>query len=317
MTRYAIGVDGGGTRTRALLLECAPRGADASAGGQRESDARVLARAEGRAAVASATEPGAAASAVADVCRDVARTAGVELPVDVVWAGLAGAGREAARSAVEAELGGAGVARTVRVGTDALAAFQDAFGDGPGILLVAGTGSIAWGRAEDGREGRVGGWGHRIGDEGSGYAIGVEALRQVARDADGRRRATGLRDAILAHLDLSGVDDLVPWSAGAQRGEVAALTPVVAAVAAAGDAVAREILDRAVEELERHVLAMVEKLGPWETAPAVALAGGLLGPGGALRPSLEAALTRDRVRLLERELDPAMGAGRLACAVAT
>jgi N-acetylglucosamine kinase-like BadF-type ATPase len=307
MSRYVIGVDGGGTRTGAVLLEV-----DAADPRQ----AKELARTEGRSAVADATEPGRAASAVADVCRDVTRLAGVEPPVDVVWAGLAGAGREAARSAVELELGRAGVARVARVGTDVLAAFQDAFGDGPGVLLVAGTGSIAWGRAEDGREGRVGGWGHHIGDEGSGYAIGVEALRRVARDADGRGPATNLRTIILTHLGLDVVDDLVPWSATVPRAQVAALALLVVAAAAGGDAAAREILDHAVEELERHVLAILENLGPWASAPTVALAGGLLRPGRAVRSSLEAALARDRVRLLDRELDPAMGAGRLACAVA-
>ncbi|MCG6989874.1 MAG: hypothetical protein LJF06_17075 [Gemmatimonadetes bacterium] len=308
MSRYVIGVDGGGTRTGAVLLEV-----DA---GDPER-AKELARTEGRSAVADATEPGRAASAVADACRDVARLAEVDLPVDVVWAGLAGAGREAARSAVELELGRTGVARVARVGTDVLAAFQDAFGDGPGVLLVAGTGSIAWGRAEDGREGRVGGWGHHIGDEGSGYAIGVEALRRVARDADGRGPATNLRTVILAHLDLEVADDLVPWFSTVPRAQVAALAPLVAAAASEGDAAAREILDHAVEELERHVLAVLENLGPWERTPTVALAGGLLRPGRTVRSSLEAALARDRVRLLERELDPAMGAGRLACAVAT
>jgi glucosamine kinase len=302
MKRRVIGVDGGGTRTRAVLLD---------------GDERVLARTEGRSAVADAADPGRAASAVADVCRDVARLAEVELPVAVVWAGLAGAGRESARSAVELELGRTGVARVARVGTDVLAAFQDAFGDGPGVLLIAGTGSIAWGRAEDGREGRVGGWGPHIGDEGSGYAIGVEALRRVAMNADGRGPATGLRGVILAHLDLSVIDDLVHWSASVPRAQVAALAPVVAAAAASGDTVAREILDHAVEELERHVITILEHLGPWRTAPTVALGGGLLRPGRALRASLEAALARDRVRLLERELDPAMGAGRLACAVET
>lgn len=308
MSRYVIGVDGGGTRTRAVLLEV---------DGEGPEQVNEVARTEGRSAVADATEPGRAASAVADACRDVARLAGVDLPVDVVWAGLAGAGREAARSAVELELGRTGVARVARVGTDVLAAFQDAFGDGPGVLLVAGTGSIAWGRAEDGREGRVGGWGHHIGDEGSGYAIGVEALRRVARDADGRGPATNLRAVVLAHLDLEVVDDLVPWFATVPRAQVAALAPLVAAAASEGDAAAREILDHAVEELERHVLAVLENLGPWEVAPTVALAGGLLRPGRAVRSSLEAALARDRVRLLERELDPARGAGRLACAVAT
>jgi glucosamine kinase len=300
MSRYVIGVDGGGTRTRAVVLD---RG---------ETE---IARAEGDAAVADAAVPALAASAVAAVCGTAARAAGVALPVDVVWAGLAGAGREAARSAVEAELGRKGVARVTRVGTDVLAAFHDAFADGPGVLLIAGTGSIAWGRGEDGSEGRVGGWGRHIGDEGSAYAIGVEALRRVAKNADGRAPETALREAILTHLELAEVEDLVQWTGAVERAKVAALAPVVAAAATAGDAAAREIIDHAVVELERHVLAVLENLGPWSTPPQVALAGGLLRPGRALRAPMEETLARHGLHVLEREIDPAMGAGRLACAI--
>jgi len=300
MSRYVIGVDGGGTRTRAVVLD---------------EDGNDLGRAEGDAAVADAVDPVPATRAVAAVCGAAARVAEIALPVDAVWAGLAGAGRETARSAVEVELGRTGVARVARVGTDVFAAFHDAFGEGPGVLLIAGTGSIAWGRAEDGREGRVGGWGHHVGDEGSGYAIGTDALRRVTKTADGRAPETTLRESILSHLELSGVDELVQWKATARRANVAALAPVVAANAAAGDAAAREIIDDAVNELERHVLAVLENLGPWQAPPRVALAGGLLQPGRALRAPMEAALARQGVPLLEREIDPAMGAGRLACAI--
>jgi glucosamine kinase len=300
MSRYVIGVDGGGTRTRAVVLD---------------RDGTEIARAEGDAAVADAAAPAPAADAVAAVSSAAARAAGIDLPVDVVWAGLAGAGRETARSAVEVELGRAGVARVTRVGTDVVAAFHDAFADGPGVLLIAGTGSIAWGRAEDGREGRVGGWGRHIGDEGSAYAIGMDALRRIAKNADGRAPETTLRDAVLSRLALPGVDDLVQWTGTAERANVAALAPVVAAAATKGDAAAREIIDRAVDELERHVLAVLENLGPWRRPPQVALAGGLLRPGRALRAPVEAALARLGVPVLEREIDPAMGAGRLACAI--
>lgn len=300
MTGFAVGVDGGGTRTRAVVLD---------------EVGSCVGRAEGDAAAADAVDPGPAAEAVAGVCRTAARAAGIELPVDALWAGLAGAGREAARSAVEAALGHTGVARVVHVGTDVEAAFHDAFPKGPGVLLIAGTGSIAWGRAENGREGRAGGWGHHIGDEGSGYAIGLDALRAVVRDADGRGPKTALSEAILEHLGVSAADDLVRWTAAAQRADLAALAPVVATVATAGDAAAREIVEHAVEELAHDVLAVLEKLGPWRVLPHVALAGGLLRAGRSLRKPLEAALARHGVPLLEREIDPAMGAGRLACEI--
>lgn len=299
MSRFVVGVDGGGTHTRAVVLD---------------ADGSELGRADGGAAMADARNPGEAAGAVAEACAEALGRAGLSLPADALWAGLTGAGREASRSAVELELERLGVAKDVHVGTDVGAAFHDAFGDGPGILMISGTGSIAWGRAEDGREGRVGGWGHHIGDEGSGWAIGLEALRLVARQADGRSGRTRLQGAVLEFLHLAAVDDLIPWAGAATKTRVAALAPVVAAAAAAGDAAAGEILVQAVADLEAHVLAVHERLGPWSTPPRVALSGGLLRPGRPLRRPLEEALAPHRLHPLERDLDPALGAARLALA---
>lgn len=299
MRRVVVGVDCGGTRARAVVLD----------------DAGVeLARGEGPGAVAHAGEPTVAAGAVAAVCREAAAGAGETLPVDVIWAGVTGAGREASRAAVETELTRAGVARAVHVGTDVEAAFHDAFANGPGVLLVAGTGSIAYGRAEDGREGRAGGWGHLFGDEGSAYAIGIEALRRVARATDGRGPGTALVEGVLGHLGLASVDDVVTWMGDASKGAVAALATVVADVGAAGDTAAGEILARAVEELEGQVRTILGRLGPWSRRPRVALAGGLLGPGRALRAPLVRSLERQDVDVLEREPDAALGAARLALA---
>lgn len=329
MTRLVVGVDGGGTRTRAVVLD---------------GDGRELGRAEGSGAIADALNPGPPAAAVAQVCRAALEVAGGGVPAHALWAGLSGAGREEARAAVEEELLRAGVAGRVRVGTDIGAAFHDAFGDGPGILLVAGTGSIAWGRAEDGREARAGGWGHHLGDEGSAYALGAAALREVAWQADGRAPRTGLGDAILLALGLARVEDLIPWAASATKGEVAALAPVVARAAAgdpvggdptagdpaagdpaaadpaagdpaAGDPAAVAILARAAADLDAHVAALLDALAPWSRPSAVALTGGLLQPGGPLRAPLEEALARRGLGLATREPDPALGAARLALGV--
>ncbi len=299
MARCVVGVDGGGTHTRAVVLD---------------AQGRELGRADGRAAVADPRSAGAAAAAVAETCASAVGAAGRALPVDAVYAALTGAGREAARTAVELELGRLGVAARVHVGTDASAAFHDAFGNGPGILVISGTGSIAWGRSDDGRETRAGGWGLHVGDEGSGFTIGSQAMRRVSRQDDGRAPRTGLHGAILDFLGLGGVDDLVIWAGGASKGDVASLAKVVSAEAATGDAQAAEILAQAVRDLEAHVLAILEKLGPWRQPPSVALMGGLLNPGRPLREPLAAALARHRLPLVERPLDPALGAARLALA---
>jgi N-acetylglucosamine kinase-like BadF-type ATPase len=292
---FVIGVDGGGSRTRAVALDAA--GVE-------------LARAEGGSAVAGS--PDKAAGAVAEVCRQVAGLAGRSLPAQVVWAGLSGAGRESARSAAERALEETGVAVRAWVGTDVHAAFHDVFPEGPGILLIAGTGSIAWARSEDGREDRVGGWGPRIGDEGSGYAIGVEVLRRVARHADGRAQATALSGLVRNHLELGRVEDLAGWAARASRAQIAELAPLAAAAAAGGDEAAGQIMKDAIEALRAHIVAILERMGPWSRAPELALAGGLIRPGGALRDALEGALSSNRLRTMTRDPDAARGAARLA-----
>lgn len=300
MSPYFAGVDGGGSKTRAVIVD---------------ADGTEVGRAVGGPAIADAANPEAAANSVMRVVTAAVERAQLPLPVTALVAGLSGAGREASRSAVELELERMGLAETTRVATDVSVAFQDAFADGPGILLIAGTGSIAWGRAEDGREGRVGGWGHHIGDEGSGYSIGLDALRRVARHADGRAPETNLRNAILAHLGEHSTDGLIQWASGATKGEVAALAPVVGAAAASGDSVAGEILVHAVEELEGHVLAILTNMGPWARPPELALAGGLLMPGGTLRESLTTVLAKHRLQPLDRVLDGARGAAQEAMAL--
>lgn len=301
MSRWMVGVDGGASRTRAVVVD---------------AEMRELGRAEGPAAAVDARHPERAAEVVERVMTEAVRRAEVTFPAAGLYAALAGAGRETARVAVELALTELRVARAVRVGTDVEAAFEDAFGDQPGILVMSGTGSVALGRSERGRVARVGGWGSLLGDEGSGYAVGLEGLRRIVRDIDGRGPETRLRDAVMAELGLVEVPELVVWAHDATKGDIAGLVPVVSESAGQGDAVAGEILVSAVEELEGHVLTMLTTLGPWTGRPRVALGGGLLDPDGPLRRGMEAVLARHRISLVARRLRPTLGAARLAIRLA-
>jgi glucosamine kinase len=180
------------------------------------------------------------------------------------------------------------------------------------LLLVAGTGSIAWGRGEDGREARVGGWGGLLGDEGSGYDIGLRALRAVVRAADGRGPPTELRDRLLGEIGLDAPEALIRWAAGAGKASVARLAPTVCGVANAGDEVAAAIVTGAVESLKAHVVALRQRLGPWRATPRLALAGGLLAPGGPLREAVVASTASFGCAVREEPVDVARGAARLA-----
>ena len=300
MNRFVVGVDGGGTSTRAVILD---------------ETGKEIARAEREGAVVTADTPGEAASAVAAVVRMAAVRGGVTLPVQALWAGLAGAGREAARDAVTAALSRVGLAESIEVSTDVEAALHDAFNDGPGVMLIAGTGSIAWARDERGVTHRVGGWGQHMGDEGSGYWIGTEALRRVARAEDGRGAATMLRASILERLGLRDPTELVAWVGSAGKAEIAALVPDIVGAASAGDDGAAEILELAVAALTSHLTAVVDRSGPWAEGPHLALGGGLLREGGPLRGALMTAISSHPVSVIERELDPPMGAARRALAL--
>jgi N-acetylglucosamine kinase-like BadF-type ATPase len=295
-----VGIDGGGTRARAVALDTA---------------GHVRARREGPAGIVTPADVCAAADAAAALTRAVLADAGVDAAAGgraaALCCGLAGAGRVREREAVRVALLLTGVADTVLVTGDAEAAMHDAFDVAPGVLLVAGTGSIAWARAHDGAVARAGGWGHLLGDEGSGYAIGLAALRAVARAADARSAATALTAAVLMAAGVAAPADLVRFAAAAAKRDIAALAPTVLGCASAGDATAAGIRDDAAAELVDLATAAARRARL--AAPDVALTGGLIAPGGPLRDAVAAGLRQAiAARVSETPVDAARGAALLA-----
>lgn len=299
MTEVYVGIDGGGTHATAVAVDGA---------------GRELARVQSDDPRLRPGEPSVRASALADLADRALLAAGSAPPAVVLCCALAGVGREADRRAVAAALIREGVALRIRVHTDAEAAFQDAFGDAAGILLIAGTGSIGWARRPDGCVDRVGGWGERLGDEGSGYAVGLAALRAAVRAHDGRGPGTALLEIVLEHAGVSDCDELIPWAGAAGKAGIAGLAPRVVEAAAAGDEVALTIIEDAAAELALHVRTLHDRGAPWPERPVLALAGGLLVPGRPLRDAVLAAVRRMEVAVtpLDRAVDPARGAAALA-----
>ncbi|KGN53506.1 N-acetyl-D-glucosamine kinase [Cucumis sativus] len=131
-----------------------------------------------------------------------------------------------------------------------------------GCVLIAGTGSIAYGFTDDGREARAAGAGPILGDWGSGYGISAQALTAIIRAHDGRGPQTKLTNSILQTLGLSSADELIGWTYADQSwARIAALVPAVVACAEAGDEVANNILQDSVKELALSVTAVVQRLG--------------------------------------------------------
>ena len=293
-----IGIDGGGSKTTAVVTDAA-----------RE----ILARVEGERGRIDPLDPAGGAVALAVLARAALSSAGQSEPAESMCCALSGAGRQTERSLLEKALNEQGVARTNIVVPDAEAALQDAFGTGAGILLICGTGSIAWGRAEDGRITRAGGWGWLIGDEGSGYAIGLAAVRTAMRVHDGRLGDSALLATVLEHAQVDDPDQLVRWSASAGTAGMAALAPAVISLAGE-DTAAAGIVDSAARELAAHVAAVHARLEPWSGTAPVAFTGGLVAPGGPLRVHVESALSEWGLdlALLDRPVDAARGAAVLA-----
>ncbi|CAN6454689.1 unnamed protein product [Victoria cruziana] len=151
----------------------------------------------------------------------------------------------------------------ILVRNDAIAALASGtMGDIHGCVLIAGTGTIAYGFSRDGREARAAGAGPLLGDRGSGYGIAAEALTAVIRAHDGRGPQTTLTRSILQKLGLSSPDEIIGWAYADQSwARVAELVPTVVASADAGDLVANKILLDSVHELAVSVKAVVQRLG--------------------------------------------------------
>lgn len=298
-----LGVDGGGTRTVALLAA------------RNGSGWKLLGRGEAGPSNRQAVGTEAAFDALEAATEAAFAAAGrPRKPVRAACLGLAGAGRPKDREVIREWAQRASLAGTVEVIEDAALLLAAGTPAGWGVAVVAGTGSMAYARHADGRTARAGGWGYLMGDEGSGYAIAVAGLRAAARAADGRGPKTPLADRFLASFGLGRPEELVgAVYRGCDRAALAALAPVVLEAAAAGDPVAAEIVDAEAAELASAASAAARQLDLGPTFP-VALAGGLLESCPAYRSRFllalaDRGLTADPVTVVT---EPAEGAVLLA-----
>ena len=268
---YVIGIDGGGTKTRVAV--CAPDGTLL----RRETLGAFNLSAIGEDGFRRRTEE------ILALCGDM-RGCGA---ICVGGAGVSGA---AAGEILRAELAAHGFAGKLLLCGDHEIALAGAM-QTPGCVLIAGTGSVCYGKNAAGEAFRCGGGGHIIDDPGSGYTLGRDALAAALRTEDGRLSENALHaavmDAVGSH-DIQGIFDFVYFS---RRGksDIAALAPLVLRCAEQGDAVSLAILRRGAAELARLVSAVTGRLGLEKTSPC-ALAGGLLAENNIYRRTVCEAL---------------------------
>jgi N-acetylglucosamine kinase-like BadF-type ATPase len=301
---HVLGIDAGGTKTVCLLAD---------------ESGTILSEARGPGANLHA----AGELAVEKVLHEVMERAIGDRTVvpAAICLGIAGVDRDDEAQVVRAMMRRIGYKSRVLVVNDALIALVAGARDEPAIVLIAGTGSIAYGRNGSGEAARAGGWGHMIGDEGSGYWIGREALAAVMRAADGRGPATGLSEDILAYFQVTDVSRLprIVYDREVPRMSVAAVGPIVQRAAVdQEDAVARRILERAADELVLGARSVATRLEMRGDPFTFYLAGGVFRVVPWLTDELPQRLTevapRCQVQLLDAE--PAVGAVWLALAEA-
>lgn len=297
---YYLGFDGGGTKTECIALDA--EGRIAGNGGAGPSNPLRV----GYEAAAAALQLAAAAAVSSAKCSSN--------DVRGLCAGLAGAGRRNVADEMRFRLSRIWKDATVRIITDAEAALEAAVGEGEGVVLIAGTGSMAMGHNAGGQSARAGGYGPWIGDAGSAYDIGRRAVSAVAHARDLMGPATTLTELILVTLECSDWDDVVEKVAAGPGTVFPRLVPAVMQAADEGDSAAADILTRAARDLANVALAVIGHLGLKDSEFRVARAGGVFGRSYLLDSKVDDLIIRvaprAQVGLLEHP--PALGAARFA-----
>jgi N-acetylglucosamine kinase-like BadF-type ATPase len=260
---YVLGIDGGGSTVRVVAVS---------------SDLVVLGESKGPTANPNLVGRPAAMKTIQTAMLDAVDNAGLQAD-SIEGVGIGVAGAEAAHSEAwlrEVVIGVLSDAQVAPSGDHEIA-LVGAHGERRGILVLAGTGSLACGVGSTGEYVVIGARGYLLGDEGSGYWIGMEGLRAAVRGEDGRGRPTSLTSVMMGQLGLANIEELIPWlyhSGESRIRDVAALAGTVLQEAEQGDVVAQGIVARAVDELTLAVRAVNFRL-KMEQLP-IAFAGGLL-----------------------------------------
>jgi N-acetylglucosamine kinase-like BadF-type ATPase len=297
---HVLGIDAGGTKTHCLLADehcevvAEARGGGANLQGEGELQVEKVLHT-------------VMAEALGD--RGIVPTA--------ICLGIAGVDRDEDVQIVQGLMRRIGFNARILVVNDALVALVAGAGDAPGVVVVAGTGSISYGRNGHGQGARAGGWGHVLGDEGSGYWMGRLALRAVVREADGRGPVTKLTPYVFQHFNVARAQDLIQqvYYRNIRPSAIAALARTLQRAHEEGDEAAQSILERAATELTASAASVVEQLAMTNDSFPVILAGGIFQAVPWLYAELGRRLPEDvapncEVKLLDKP--PAYGAVLLA-----
>ena len=299
---YFIGVDGGASKTAALVTD---------------EKGRPLGR--GLAGASNHLRVG-----IEEATRNIERAVNIALVeagiairnVEYAYCGIAGSDHPAHRQKVIDSLKIFFPRGNFIVDTDARIALTGAIGFGAGVVIIAGTGSVAFGRNDAQDEARAGGWGPTLGDEGSGFWIAREGLSAIVRAHDGRGFATRMTEHLCNDYDMCQPEELprFVYAATTHVDDIAKYGRLVIEAANEGDDVARDILARAGSELAECVLAVARKLHLTDSVFSVAYVGGAFHAGDLLLNPMRLRLRRDApgAELHPPQREPVEGAALMA-----
>ena len=300
--KYLIGMDGGGTKTKCILTDINLKPIYETNGGP--SNFLVI-----------GTEK--VSETILNLISDIATCQNISpTEIESIVLGTTGGGRRSDAEILESQIVKDASQKSIainkfRVESDARIALEGAFSGKTGSILIAGTGSIMFGKDENGEIHRVGGFGRFIGDEGSGYRIGRIALNAVARYFDGRAIQTKIADLLEQEFSISSSEELIT-EVYRNNFNIAAVAPLVFDAAESGDKVAQRILEDEANELLLHISAMKIKLD--SALLKVSLIGSLLTKANYFSYLFNEMVVRrfNDVKIKEAENSPEFGATLLA-----
>ena len=303
MTRYVLGIDGGGTKTQVVVVNGSGQLCGVGLGGPSNYDDVGI---------------DTARTSIGQAVDSARQMAGLpQAPFAAAFLGMAGVVSPTDRGIIRdiAQTLGLAAPEAIGVDHDCRIALAGGLSGRPGMVQIVGTGSSTFGMNAAGEGWRSGGWGQLISDEGSSYWLGVRAMRTAVSAYDGRIPQTTLLEKVLTHLQLTHMNDIMHhiYITGISRAETAALAPLVIAAAKEGDKAASQLIDQGVEELAQCVTAVANRLG-FTTSCELAMVGGLFRAGDIfVQPFKNAVLDRlPHCHIIPAELPPVLGAGVLS-----
>ena len=292
---YLIGIDGGGTQTIGVIAD---------------TNGNHLSKVVGKSTNYHVVGIEQVEATLGSILKQLLQNIGIRATnCQAACFGLAGVGRAEDHQKIYRLCERIGIPRQFILTHDAEIALTAGIRSGIGVLAISGTGSMVYGQNSEGKSVRVGGWGHLLGDEGSGYDIGHRGLKAITQMSDGRRQPTTLRKFILAQISLDRVDQLVRWVSMASKSQISALAISVFESAETGDKVAQAIIEQAGKALVIAIRTAIRRL-ELSTNSEVFLSGGVFQNQPSFVRFLQEQFPEKTIQLIRQE--PVCGAIRIA-----